>query len=128
METVKVILNLFVLIVLPIAMFWFAISVRNERKQLEKIAKEFNDMITEAVNVRDEIQSLFDEFEGKLDAENEANGIKIHDVYGGDGVTRKMTQEEIDDDPSIFRRVVPIIMEELNTEPISDDKRLRIED
>jgi hypothetical protein len=44
---------------------------------LKAIVKEFNDAITEAVSVRDEIQSLFDDFEEKLDAENEKEKAKV---------------------------------------------------
>lgn len=71
METLKVILNILVLIWFPVVMSFIAIRERKHRKEMNRITKEFNDMITEAKVVRDEIQSLFGEFEEKLDSENE---------------------------------------------------------
>lgn len=77
METTTFISNILVIVMVPIctAVLWW----RQYRyiKQLKAIVKEFNDAITEAVSVRDEIQSLFDDFEEKLDAENDKKKEKV---------------------------------------------------
>jgi hypothetical protein len=80
MKTTELIFNIVFAVLIVVVMIWQLRKQVKFLKELKSVAKQIDDMITEAVSVRDEIQSLFDAFEESLDRELKKEGPKMRGV------------------------------------------------